>query len=144
MRVVESAAHHRRLHQRSRPPAICWPFLAYLGTAQRSYLLPMLPSVCFETGRFTLTQSSWTILRYRSRKWMSGQAAFALVVRRNRGQFGRAMRTVAMLGQSLPPSAGKPPLSLDTPIMDVPEFPTAATSIIASARNTRAGQMGSN
>src|SRR6185437_14040569 len=46
-----------------------------LGDCAEEYLLPMLPSVCFETGRFTQTQSSWTVPRHRSRKWMSGQAA---------------------------------------------------------------------
>jgi hypothetical protein len=33
----------------------------------------MHPSVCFEIGRVTQTQSSWTAARYCSRKWMSGQ-----------------------------------------------------------------------
>lgn len=46
-------------------------------------LLPMLPPVCFQTGRFTQTQSSWTVLRYCSRKWMSGQAT-ALAARNDR------------------------------------------------------------
>jgi len=44
------------------------------GCAEK-LLLPMLPPGCFEAGRFTLTQSSWTVLRRCSRKWMSGQAA---------------------------------------------------------------------
>ena len=33
----------------------------------------MCHAVCFEAGRFTQTQSSWTAL-CRSRKWMSGHA----------------------------------------------------------------------
>jgi hypothetical protein len=43
----------------------------------------MLPSVCFEIGRFTQTQSSWTVLRYCSRKWMSGQV-YALASAKDR------------------------------------------------------------
>ena len=34
----------------------------WFGDCAKEFLLPMLPSVCFETGRFTLTQSSWTAL----------------------------------------------------------------------------------
>ena len=34
----------------------------------------MLPLACFEAGRFTLTQSSWTAFDRCSHKWMSGQA----------------------------------------------------------------------
>ena len=66
----------------------------------------MLPPVCFQTGRFTLTQSSWTVLRRRSRKWMSGQAA-ALAARTDRSPFTtiRALRKL--------PSAGGPPSPLD-------------------------------
>ena len=43
----------------------------------------MLPSVCFEIGRFTQTQSSWTVVRYCSRKWMSGQV-YALASAKDR------------------------------------------------------------
>ena len=35
----------------------------------------MLLTVCIEAGRKTLTHTSWTGLRFGSRKWMSGQAA---------------------------------------------------------------------
>ena len=47
----------------------------------RELTLPIHPTVCFEAGWFTLTQFSWTKL-HRSRKWMSGHAATALVTRR--------------------------------------------------------------
>jgi hypothetical protein len=47
----------------------------------RELTLPIHPIVCFEVGWFTLTQSSRTKL-HRSRKWMSGHAATALVTRR--------------------------------------------------------------
>src|SRR5262250_2718911 len=40
-------------------------------------LFPMCPCVCFEAGRFTPIQSSWTALCC-SRKWMSGRHADAL------------------------------------------------------------------
>ena len=66
----------------------------------------MLPSVCFETGRFTQTQSSWTVFRHRSRKWMSGQA-IALVAQPGRGQF------ITFTALRKLPSAGKSPSSLD-------------------------------
>lgn len=39
----------------------------------------MLLTVCIEAGRKTLTHTSWTGLISGSRKWMSGQAAVALV-----------------------------------------------------------------
>ena len=77
-----------------------------LGDCAEEYLLPMLPPVCFETGRFTLTQSSWTAIRLCSRKWMSGQAA-ALAVRTDRRQF----TTLTALRRL--PSAGGPPSPLD-------------------------------
>ena len=53
----------------------------------REFRLPIHPIVCFKAGRFTLTQSSWTVSRRCSRKWMSGRAAIALVLLRDRGQF---------------------------------------------------------
>ena len=77
-----------------------------LGDYAEEFLLPMLPSVCFETGRFTQTQSSWTVPRHRSRKWMSGQAA-ALVAQPGRRKF----TTLTALRKL--PSAGESPHSLD-------------------------------
>src|SRR5438067_3046915 len=59
----------------SDPPAVP----RHKGDCAEELLLPMLPPGCFEAGRLTLTQSSWTARRC-SRKWMSGQAE-ALVVR---------------------------------------------------------------
>ena len=54
----------------------------------REFRLPIHSIVCFEAGRFALTQSSWTTLTQRcSRKWMSGHAAYALVLTADRGQF---------------------------------------------------------
>jgi len=52
------------------PPAV----LRLPRDGAEELLLPMLPSVCFEAGRFTLTQSSWTAVWDRSRQWMSGRA----------------------------------------------------------------------
>ena len=43
----------------------------------------MLLTVCIEAGRQTLTHTSWTGLRFGSRKWMSGQVA-ALAARDDR------------------------------------------------------------
>jgi hypothetical protein len=77
-----------------------------LGDCAEENSLPMLPPVCFETGRFTLTQSSWTVIRYCSRKWMSGQAA-ALVLKTDRRQF----TTLTALREL--PGAGGPPSPLD-------------------------------
>jgi hypothetical protein len=74
--------------------------------------LPIHPIVCFEAGRFALTQSSWTALTQRcSRKWMSGHAAYALVLSEDRGQF--ATQTLYPSGEHLPPSLGKSPFPLD-------------------------------
>ncbi len=83
-----------------------------LGDWARGLLLPMLLTVCFGVGRFTLTQSSWTALPRRSRKWMSGHAALALVAPSDRGQFGTAMTTTA-IRESFPLSAGESPFPLD-------------------------------
>jgi hypothetical protein len=76
----------------------------------REFALPIHPIVCFEVGWFTLTQSSRTKL-HRSRKWMSGHAATALVTRRIEDSFKPypALR----LGKAIPPSQGKSPFSLD-------------------------------
>ncbi len=69
----------------------------------------MRPSVCFETGRFTLTQSSRTALDHRSRKWMSGPAGARASTRDRRLQFTSFFyRTLRE-----PLSEGKPPFSLD-------------------------------
>ena len=68
--------------------AIHRPVLAFFGDCVREFRLPIHPIVCFKVGRFTLTQSSWTASNRRcSRKWMSGHAAIALVLLRDRGQF---------------------------------------------------------
>ena len=40
--------------------AIHRPVLAYFVDCARGLRLPIHPTVCFEVGRFTLTQSSWT------------------------------------------------------------------------------------
>jgi hypothetical protein len=71
-------------------------------------------TVCFEAGRFTLTQSSWTALSQRcSRKWMSGYAS-TLAARSDRGQVGKTNKALNALREStFPPSAGKSPFSLD-------------------------------
>ncbi len=70
----------------------------------------MLPSVCFEAGRFTLTQSSWTVPRDCSRKWMSGQAA-ALAAAKDRGHSARQTNSPTALREPL--SAVRPPSLLD-------------------------------
>jgi len=58
----------------------------YPGDWAEEFLFPMLPTVCFEAGRCTQTQSSWTVPHHCSRKWMSGQAA-AMVPGKDRGRF---------------------------------------------------------
>jgi hypothetical protein len=49
----------------------------------------MLPTGCLEAGRFTLTQSSWTVLAHCSGKWMSGQAAALAPTKRFDGRQDR-------------------------------------------------------
>jgi hypothetical protein len=82
------------------------------GACARESRLPIHPTVCFKVGRFTITQSSWTAPSQRcSRKWMSGHAAIALVLLRDRGQF--ATLTIRPLGEPIPPSQGESPFPLD-------------------------------
>ncbi len=69
-------------------------------------------TVCFEAGRFTLAQSSWTASARRcSRKWMSGHAAKALVLISDRGQ--PKIRTPCSLGEPTPPGQRESPFPLD-------------------------------
>ena len=77
-------------------------------------LAPVPPTHCFEAGRFTITQSSWTAVPRCSCKWMSGHAAIALVALKNRGQFGKTTNLTIALGDSLPSNARKSPFSLDS------------------------------
>src|SRR5205085_11526505 len=72
--------------------------------------LPMLPSVCFEAGRFTSAQSSWTVHNHCSRKWMSGQAD-ALTATKDRGRFAEKTYSPTTLREN--PSPGRPPSLLD-------------------------------
>ena len=84
--------------------------LRRLGDWAEETSLPMLPSVCFEAGRITLTQSSWTAPHYCSRKWMSGQAD-ALTVAKDQGRFAQPTSFPAALREHL--SAGRPQSLLD-------------------------------
>jgi hypothetical protein len=77
----------------------------------REFRLLIHPIVCFEVGRFTLTQSSWTVSRRCSRKWMSGRAAVALVLLRDRGQFGSL--SIYSLGEPILPGHGESPFPVD-------------------------------
>jgi hypothetical protein len=70
----------------------------------------MLPSVCFEAGWFTLTQSSWTAPPRCSRKWMSGPAA-ALAEPNDRQHFVTPNFVATTLREF--PSAWRPPSLLD-------------------------------
>jgi hypothetical protein len=82
------------------------------GDCARELTLPIHPIVCFEVGRLALTQSSRPMLTQRcSRKWMSGHAAYALVLSEDRGQF--AMQKLYPSGEHLPPSHGESPFPLD-------------------------------
>jgi hypothetical protein len=82
------------------------------GDCAQESRLPIHPTVCFKVGRFTITQSSWTTPEQRcSRKWMSGHAAIALVLLRDRGQF--ATLTICPLGEPIPPSQGESPFPVD-------------------------------
>jgi hypothetical protein len=82
------------------------------GDCARELPLPIHPTVCFEVGRFALTQSSRPTLTQRcSRKWMSGHAAYALVLSEDRGQF--ATLKLYPSGEHLPPSRGESPFPVD-------------------------------
>ena len=88
------------------------------GDCTREAFLPMCLLACFEAGRFTQTQSSWTAPR-RSRKWMSGHAdADALT----QSATDRKKQIVQQLGepttalQETLPSAGEVLFSLDKPL----------------------------
>jgi hypothetical protein len=85
----------------------------FIRDCAREFRLPIHTIVSFEAGRFALTQSSWTTLTRRcSRKWMSGLAAYALVLTADRGQF--TTRKLYTSGEPILPSRGKSPLSLDS------------------------------
>ena len=78
----------------------------------RGLRLPIHLTVCFEAGRFTLTQSSWTASARRcSRKWMSGHAAKALVLISDRGQ--PKTKNLCSLGEPTPPGQRESPFPLD-------------------------------
>jgi hypothetical protein len=62
----------------------------------RESRFPIHPTVCFKVGRL---------------KWMSGHAAIALVLPRDRGQF--ATLTICRLGEPLPPSQRESPFPVD-------------------------------
>ena len=105
---IHSAYQSFHVRSVSDPPAgpcVC-------GDCAREFRFPILPTVCFKVGRFTITQSSWTTPEQRcSRKWMSGHAAIALVLIRDRGQF--ATLTICRLGEPLPPSQRESPFPVD-------------------------------
>ena len=77
----------------------------------REFILPIHSIVCFEAGWLTLIQSSWTRLRHRSRKWMSGHAAIALAMRTI--EDSSEPNPINRSGNTFPPSHGKSPFSLD-------------------------------
>ena len=91
----------------------------------------MLPTVCIEAGRKTLTHTSWNGLTPVSRKWMSGQAA-ALAALNDRCLFANLtasspLRDPFLLSARRPPSPLDFYLSWMSPgfmslIMDVPRF----------------------
>jgi hypothetical protein len=76
--------------------------------------LPMCHSTCFEAGRFTQIQSSWTALRC-SRKWMSGPAnALApTLTDRKRSIVALTVGFIIQALQILLGSAGRSVFSLD-------------------------------
>src|ERR1017187_4392259 len=93
----------------SDPPAV--PRLS--RTARRRSSLPMCQLACFEAGRLTQTQSSWTALCC-SRKWMSGPADAWTQYKTDRKRSIVAL-TVGFIHalQLLPGSAGRGVFSLD-------------------------------
>ena len=78
----------------------------------RGLRLPIHLTVCFEAGRFTLTQSSWTASARRcSRKWMSGHAGKAVVLISGRGQ--SKTRNLCSRGEPVSPGQRESPFPLD-------------------------------
>ena len=82
-----------------------------LGDWAEESRLPMLLTVCIEAGRQTLTHTSWTGLRFGSRKWMSGQAA-ALAARNDRWLLANLTASPSLREPTLP-SDRRPPSPLD-------------------------------
>src|SRR5271165_1768201 len=82
-----------------------------LGDWAEEFRLPMPLTVCIETGRQTLTHTSWIGLTLGSRKWMSGQAA-ALAARNDRERFA-SLIAVSPLRETTLASARRPPSPLD-------------------------------
>jgi hypothetical protein len=74
-------------------------------------------TICFEAGRFTSIQSSWTASRC-SRKWMSGPAtAWAQSTTGQQKQIAMRLH-VQLVGRfrNLPSSAGRSVFFLDKPL----------------------------
>jgi hypothetical protein len=104
---IHSAYQNFNVRSVSDPPADP----CVLRDCARELRLPIHPIVCFKVGRFTLTQSSWTASRCCSRKWMSGHAAIALVLLKDRGQFESLI--IYSLGESILPGQGESPFPVD-------------------------------
>src|SRR5450755_658169 len=81
------------------------------GTGQRSFGSRCLLTGCIEAGRQTLTHTSWTGLRFGSRKWMSGQAA-ALAACNDRRLLAKLI-VVSTLREMTLASEWRPPSPLD-------------------------------
>ncbi len=102
-----------------------------LGDWAEESRLPMLLTVCIEAGRQTLTHTSWTGLRFGSRKWMSGQAA-ALAARDDRRLWLHFTPAPTLRGSTLPSERRSPSpldfyLSWMSPIS--PISPAASTHV---------------
>jgi hypothetical protein len=83
------------------------------GSAPRRLSLPMCHAGCFEAGRFTQIQSSWTALCC-SRKSMSGSADTWAQSITDRTEAVVATRPPSALQEFLPSSAGRGVSTLDT------------------------------
>ena len=91
-----------------------------LGDWAEESRLPMLLSVCIETGRKTLTHTSWSRITLASRKWMSGQAA-ALEALHGRTLFANSF-VASPLREPTLPSAKRPRLLLTFTYHRCPRF----------------------
>ena len=103
--------------------------------------LPMCPSSCFEAGRFTQTQSSWTALRC-SRKWMSGPAdALILSLTNRKRSIVALMPSIIYALRILLGSAGRSVFSLDKYLSWMPHIASATCSwwrkIVAAREETK-------
>ena len=126
IRILHSATFQGGTFSRARCPFRHGPETGGSGRdCTREVSLLLCHPGCFEAGRFTQTQSSWTA-SCRSRKWMSGHAEadaltqFATDLKKQVVQ--QLVEPTTALQETLP-SAGEVLFSLDKPLSWMSRFP---------------------